>query len=89
MKINNILMLVEAGKMCLLEVFYDPDIHHALGNLRKLDGNIAEHPQHGMPANFFAPRGSRNYWTKASTPELGYFTQYFLHFFNYSYYSHY
>jgi hypothetical protein len=55
MKKNDILMPVEAGKMCLLEVFYDPDIHDAAGNLRNLDGNIPEHPQHGMPVNFSPP----------------------------------
>ncbi len=71
MQKNDVPVPVNASKMCLMEVYYDGDIHDALGNLRKLDGKIPVHPQYGVPVNFFAPKGSRNYWTKASTPELG------------------
>ena len=68
---------VEASKMCPMEVYYDGDIHYAVANLRKLDGTIPVHPQYGVPVNFFAPKGAHKYWTKASTPELGYFIHYF------------
>jgi hypothetical protein len=82
MKKNDIPAPVEASKMCPMEVYYDGDIHDAVANgaanLRKLDGIIPVHPQYdGVPVNFFAPKGSRKYWTKASTPEL----RYFIHFF--------
>ena len=40
-------------------------------NLRRLDGNIETHPQYGAPVNLFAPKGTRKYWVKASTPVLG------------------
>ena len=68
---------VGAIKMCPMEVYYDGDIHDAVANMRKLDGTIPVHPQYGVPVNFFVPKGSRKYWTKASTPELGYFIHYF------------
>ena len=58
-------------------MFYDADVHDAVANLRKLDGDIPVHPQYGMPVNFFAPQKSRKYWTKPSTAELGYFIPYF------------
>ena len=50
---------------------YDPDIHDALSNLRRLDGSIPVHDKYGPPVNFFAPSGSRKYWVKQSTPVLG------------------
>jgi len=50
---------------------YDPDIHDALANLRRLDGSIPVHDKYGPPVNFFAPSGSRKYWVKQSTPVLG------------------
>ncbi len=56
-----------------MEVYYDDDIHDTVSNLRKLDGTIPVHPQYGVPLNFFAPKRAQKYWTKASTPELGYF----------------
>jgi hypothetical protein len=89
MKQNGIPVPVDASKMCPMEVYYDSDIEDALGNLRKLDGKIPVHPQYGVPVSFPPPKGSCKYWTKASTPELGHFTQYFLHYFNCGHYSHY
>ena len=50
---------------------YDGNLHDAVANLRRLDGSIAPHPQYGPPVNFFAPKGTRKYWVKASTPVLG------------------
>ncbi len=50
---------------------YDPDIHDALANLRRLDGSIPVHDKYGPPVYFFAPSGSRKYWVKQSTPVLG------------------
>jgi hypothetical protein len=76
-KKNDIPAPVEASKMCPMEVYYDGDIHDAVANLRKLDGTIPVHHQYGVPVNFFAPKGSRKYWTKVSTPELGYFIHFF------------
>ncbi len=55
--------------MCLMEVYYDGDIHYAVANMRKLDETIPVHPQYGVPVNFFPPKGSRKYWKKVSTPE--------------------
>ncbi len=77
MRKNNIPALVDESKMCPLELYYDADIHDAVANLRKLDGDIPVHPQYGMPVNFFAPKKSRKFWTKPSTAELGYFDSYF------------
>ncbi len=57
MKKNDVPVPVDTSKMCPREVYYDSDIHYALGNLRKLDGNIPVHPQYGVPVNFFAPKG--------------------------------
>ena len=77
MRKNNVPAPVDASKMCPLEMFYDADVHEAVANLRILDGDIPVHPQYGMPVNFFAPQKSRKFWTKSSTPELGYFSLYF------------
>jgi hypothetical protein len=74
MRKNNLPAPVDASKMCPLEMFYDADVHEAVANLRILDGDIPVHPQYGMPVNFFAPQKSRKFWTKSSTPELGYFS---------------
>ena len=71
MKKHDIPAPVDASKMCPMEVYYDGDIHDAVANLRRLDGTIPVHPQYGVPVNFFSLKGSRKYWTKASTPELG------------------
>jgi hypothetical protein len=46
-------------------------LHDVLANLRRLDGSIEPHPQYGAPVNLFAPKGTRKYWVKASTPVLG------------------
>ena len=82
MRKNHVPAPVDASKMCPLEMFYDADVHEAVANLRKLDGDIPVHPQYGMPVNFFAPQKSRKFWTKPSTAELGYFNHYFLHYFD-------
>ncbi len=58
-KKNNIPPPVDASRMCPLGTCYDADVHGALGNLRKLDGNIPVHEKFGMPVNFFAPKKSR------------------------------
>ena len=73
MRKSDIPVPVDDSRMCPLGTLYDPDVHDALSNLRRLDGNIPVHPQYGMPVNFFAPQKSRKYWTKPSTAELGYF----------------
>jgi hypothetical protein len=44
-----------------------------LSNLRRVDGSLPVHPQYGPPVNIFAPKGSRKYWIRASTPVLGFF----------------
>ena len=67
--------IIDESKMCPLQAFYDGDIHDGLGNLRKLDGSIPFSERYGWSVNFFAPKGSRKYWTKTSTPELGYSIQ--------------
>ena len=77
MKKHDVAAPVDNSRMCPLGVFYDADVHDALGNLRKLDGDIPVHPQYGMSVNFSAPQKSRKYWTKPSTAELGYFIPYF------------
>ena len=77
MRQNNVPSPVDPSKMCPLEMFYDADVHEAVANLRKLDGEIPVHPQYGMPVNFFAPQKSRKFWTKPSTVELGFFISYF------------
>ena len=50
---------------------YDADLHDFLSNLRRIDGTLPPHPQYGPPVNLFAPKGSRKYWVRASTPVLG------------------
>ncbi len=88
MRKNDVPVPVDDSKRCPLEVYYDADVHDALSNLRKLDGDIPVHPQYSMSVNFCPPK-SRKYWTKPSTTELGYFNPYFLHHFNYGHYFHY
>ena len=46
----------DESKMCPLEVYYDADVHDALANLRKLDGDIPVHPQYGMSVIFLPPK---------------------------------
>ena len=62
---------VDDGKQCPFVEHYDGHLHDVLANLRRLDGNIETHPQYGAPVNLFAPKGTRKYWVKASTPVLG------------------
>jgi hypothetical protein len=72
MRKNNVAVPVDESKMCPLEVYYDADVHDALANLRRLDGDIPVHSQYGMSVNFLPPK-NRAYWTKPSTAELGCF----------------
>ena len=72
MKRKNEPVTFDDSKMCPLQTLYDADIHDAIANLRRLDGNIPIHEKYGAPVNFFSPPGSRKYWVKASTPVLGY-----------------
>ena len=58
-------------RQCPFLEHYDGNLHDALANMRRLDGSIDPHPQYGPPVNFFAPKGTRKYWVKASTPVLG------------------
>ncbi len=60
-----------ASKMCPFAEQYDADLHEFLSNLRRVDGSIPVHPQYGLPVNIFAPKDSRKYWVRASTPVLG------------------
>ena len=66
MRKNDVPVPVDDSKICPLEVFYDADVHDALANLRKLDGDISVRHQYGMSVNFFAHKKSRRYWTKPS-----------------------
>jgi len=70
-KRNEQVVGIDPSKICPLESMYDADIHDALANMRRLDGNIPKHDKYGVPVNFFTPPGSRKYWVKASTPVLG------------------
>jgi hypothetical protein len=54
MRKNDVPVPVDDSKICPLEVYYDADVHDALVNLRKLDGNIPVHPQFGISVNVFA-----------------------------------
>jgi hypothetical protein len=40
MRKNDVPVPVDDSKRCPLEVYYDADVHDALSNLRKLDGDI-------------------------------------------------
>ena len=72
MKRKNETITFDDSKMCPLHTLFDADIHDAIANMRRLDGNIPIHEKYGAPVNFFSPPGSRKYWVKASTPVLGY-----------------
>ncbi len=63
---------------------YDPNIHDALSNMRRLDGTLPPHDKFGPPVNFFAPKGSRKYWIKASSSPFGYLA--YLCYFSYMHY---
>ncbi len=54
----------DESKVCPLAASYDGNIHDALADLRRLDGNIPVHDNFGVPVNFFAPKGARKYWTR-------------------------
>ena len=62
---------VDDTRQCPLVEHYDGNLHDVLANLRRLDGSMETHPQYGPPVNLFAPKGTRKYWVKASTPVLG------------------
>jgi hypothetical protein len=64
---------IDYSKMCPFAELYDADLHDFLSNLRRVDGSLQAHPQYGPPVNLFAPKGSRKYWIRASTPVLGFF----------------
>jgi hypothetical protein len=42
---------VDDIKMWPLAVYHNGDIHDALANLRKIDGNISIHDKYGDPVN--------------------------------------
>ncbi len=56
MRKNNVAVPEDESKMCPLEVYYDADVHDALANLRRLDGDIPVHPQYGMSVIFLPPK---------------------------------
>lgn len=62
---------IDDTKMCPFTEHYDADLHDFLSNLRRIDGSLPPHPQYGQPVNLFAPKGTRKYWVRASTPVLG------------------
>ena len=70
-KRNGMDVEVDDGKQCPFVEHYDGFTHDLLANLRRLDGSIEPHPQYGVPVNLIAPKGTRKYWVKASTPVLG------------------
>ena len=59
MKKNDVPVPVDDSRMCPLGVYYDADVHDALSNLRKLDGDIPVHPQYVACLLFFLPRKNR------------------------------
>ena len=56
MKKHDVPVPVDDSRMCPLQVYYDADVHDALGNLRKLGGDIPVHHQYGMSVNFLPPK---------------------------------
>jgi hypothetical protein len=56
MRKNNVAVPVDESKMCPLEVYYDADVHDALANMRRLDGDIPVHHQYGMSDHCFAAK---------------------------------
>jgi hypothetical protein len=63
---------IDDTRICPQQVYYDGNIHNALANLRRVDGSIPFSEKYGMSVKFFAPSKKHKFWTKASTPELGY-----------------
>jgi hypothetical protein len=68
---NGIVADVDNTRQCPFVEHYDGYLHDVMANLRRLDGSIETHPQYCPPVNLFAPKGTRKYWMKASTPVLG------------------
>ena len=62
----------EESKMCPLAHDFDVHIHDAIANLRRLDGSIPPHKDHGRSVDFFTEKGKRKFWLKSSTPVFGY-----------------
>ncbi len=52
---------IDESKVCPLAASYDGDIHDALANLRRLDGNIPVHERYGVPVTFFAQMVAQKY----------------------------
>ncbi len=59
-------------KMCPLAHEFDYQIHDAIANMRRLDGSLPPHSEHGRSVDFFTNKGKRKYWVKANTPVFGY-----------------
>jgi hypothetical protein len=68
---SNLASEIDESKMCPFAEHYDADLHDFLSDLRRIDGTLPPHQQYGPPVNLFAPKGSRKYWVRASTPVLG------------------
>jgi hypothetical protein len=68
---NGVPLEIDESKMCPFAEHYDADLHDFVSNLRRVDGSLPLHPQYGPSVNIFAPKGSRKYWVRASTPVLG------------------
>jgi len=64
--------LDEMMKMCPLAHEFDYQIHDAIANMRRLDGSLQPHSEHGRSVDFFTEKGKRKYWVKANTPVFGY-----------------
>ena len=58
----------EESKMCPLAHAFDLQIHDAIANLRRLDGSIQPHKDHGRSVDFFTEKGKRKFWLKSRTP---------------------
>jgi hypothetical protein len=64
---------IDESNMCPFAELYDADLHDFLSNLRRVDSSLPVQLQYGPPVKLFAPKDSRKYWIRASTPVLGYF----------------
>jgi hypothetical protein len=53
---------------CPLVKHYDGEVHDVFCNFCRLDGSLEANPRYGPSVIYFAPKGSRKYWFKASTP---------------------
>ena len=63
---------LEELKMCPMAHDFDFQIQDAIANLRRLDGSILPHSEHGRSVDFFTDKGKRKYWIKASAPVFVY-----------------